>query len=163
MMKLPSCNIWPFCPKHYGYILIYKDTNVTNYLYIKFISFQFRSSMKYNIPCRTLRDWMKRLNIKSVFNYKGDYRKTVKDYSTNPNVPSNFCGLETNPNAQKQIPEKIDTINKPFKSQDTLVENVHASISKSDICDICGLAVKDAGALKKHVQVVHEIARDMLK
>lgn len=28
-----------------------------------------RSSMKYNIPARTLRDWMKRLNIKSVFTH----------------------------------------------------------------------------------------------
>lgn len=25
--------------------------------------------MKYNIPARTLRDWMKRLNIKSVFTH----------------------------------------------------------------------------------------------
>ena len=35
-----------------------------------------RSSMKHNIPARTLRDWMKRLNIKSVYthhhNHKGD-------------------------------------------------------------------------------------------
>ena len=28
-----------------------------------------RSSVKYNIPARTLRDWMKRLNIKSVFTH----------------------------------------------------------------------------------------------
>ena len=28
-----------------------------------------RSSMKFNIPARTLRDWMKRLNIKSVFTH----------------------------------------------------------------------------------------------
>lgn len=28
-----------------------------------------RSSMKYNIPARTLRDWMKRLNIKSVYTH----------------------------------------------------------------------------------------------
>merc|ERR550532_2373124 len=28
-----------------------------------------RSSMKHNIPARTLRDWMKRLNIKSVFTH----------------------------------------------------------------------------------------------
>merc|ERR1719445_1842231 len=29
-----------------------------------------RSSMKHNIPARTLRDWMKRLNIKSVFTHR---------------------------------------------------------------------------------------------
>ena len=29
----------------------------------------FRSSVKYNIPARTLRDWMKRMNIKSVFTH----------------------------------------------------------------------------------------------
>jgi hypothetical protein len=28
-----------------------------------------RSSNKFNIPARTLRDWMKRLNIKSVFTH----------------------------------------------------------------------------------------------
>jgi len=28
-----------------------------------------RSSVKYNIPARTLRDWMKRMNIKSVFTH----------------------------------------------------------------------------------------------
>ena len=28
-----------------------------------------RSSMKHSIPARTLRDWMKRLNIKSVFTH----------------------------------------------------------------------------------------------
>lgn len=28
-----------------------------------------RSSLKYHIPARTLRDWMKRLNIKSVFTH----------------------------------------------------------------------------------------------
>merc|ERR1719330_1586967 len=31
-----------------------------------------RSSMKHNIPARTLRDWMKRLNIKSVFTHNKD-------------------------------------------------------------------------------------------
>ena len=31
-----------------------------------------RSSMKHNIPARTLRDWMKRLNIKSVYTHNKD-------------------------------------------------------------------------------------------
>lgn len=44
-----------------------------------------RSSMKYNIPARTLRDWMKRLNIKSVFTNNPPSRDTnVGDSSTSP-------------------------------------------------------------------------------
>ena len=35
-----------------------------------------------------------------------------------------------------------------------------SSITKSDKCDICGLTVKDAGALKKHIQSVHEFEKD---
>ena len=35
----------------------------------KCFSNAFRSSVKYNIPARTLRDWMKRMNIKSVFTH----------------------------------------------------------------------------------------------
>merc|ERR1719419_1201156 len=34
-----------------------------------------RSSMKHNIPARTLRDWMKRLNIKSVFTHHSNNRE----------------------------------------------------------------------------------------
>ena len=33
-----------------------------------------RSSNKFNIPARTLRDWMKRLNIKSVFTHHSQVR-----------------------------------------------------------------------------------------
>ena len=37
-----------------------------------------RSSMKFNIPARTLRDWMKRLNIKSVFTHHPPANKEDK-------------------------------------------------------------------------------------
>ena len=42
-----------------------------------------RSSMKYNIPARTIRDWMKRLNIKSVFTHHSqkDGRSSSADSS----------------------------------------------------------------------------------
>jgi len=38
-----------------------------------------RSSMKHNIPARTLRDWMKRLNIKSVYTHHSSDRGGVKE------------------------------------------------------------------------------------
>ena len=49
--------------------------------------------MKYNIPARTLRDWMKRLNIKSVFTHHSqkDGRSLSadsSDYSNAPNSPN---------------------------------------------------------------------------
>ena len=50
--------------------------------------------------------------------------------------------------------------NENYEPQDTIVQNVHASITKCDTCDICGLTVKDPEALKKHVQVIHEFEKD---
>ena len=43
--------------------------------------------MKYNIPARTLRDWMKRLNIKSVFthNHSNSSSSASSSTSSNPN------------------------------------------------------------------------------
>ena len=38
-----------------------------------------RSSMKHNIPARTLRDWMKRLNIKSVFTHHSHNKSGSQD------------------------------------------------------------------------------------
>ena len=55
-------------------------------VYFTFIlNFQFRSSMKYNIPARTLRDWMKRLNIKSVFTHHSSQSKDERGSSLDSN------------------------------------------------------------------------------
>ncbi|QQP49401.1 Uncharacterized protein FKW44_010061, partial [Caligus rogercresseyi] len=45
-----------------------------------------RSSVKYNIPARTLRDWMKRLNIKSVFTHNNN--QTPGGNNNNNNITS---------------------------------------------------------------------------
>jgi len=46
-----------------------------------------RSSMKHNIPARTLRDWMKRLNIKSVFTHNKDSKEgSVGSTSPEPDL-----------------------------------------------------------------------------
>ena len=49
--------------------------------------------MKYNIPARTLRDWMKRLNIKSVFTHHSqkDGRSLSAD-SSESNSANNIEG-----------------------------------------------------------------------
>jgi len=39
-----------------------------------------RSSMKHNIPARTLRDWMKRLNIKSVFTHHSHNKERTNSH-----------------------------------------------------------------------------------
>merc|ERR1712228_362406 len=62
-----------------------------------------RSSMKHNIPARTLRDWMKRLNIKSVFTHHSqkDGRSLSSD-SNDFNLEEEFRARE------KQMAEKIE-------------------------------------------------------
>ena len=59
--------------------------------------------MKYNIPARTLRDWMKRLNIKSVFTHHSqkDGRSLSSD-SNDFNLEEEFRARE------KQMAEKIE-------------------------------------------------------
>jgi len=49
-----------------------------------------RSSMKHNIPARTLRDWMKRLNIKSVFTHHSHNkeRTTSQDGTVDGSISS---------------------------------------------------------------------------
>jgi hypothetical protein len=53
-----------------------------------------RSSMKHNIPARTLRDWMKRLNIKSIYTHqhstKGDKDGSVGSCSPEPELSVNL-------------------------------------------------------------------------
>ena len=59
--------------------------------------------MKYNIPARTLRDWMKRLNIKSVFTHHSqkDGRSLSSD-SNDFNLEEEFRARE------KQMAEKME-------------------------------------------------------
>jgi hypothetical protein len=49
-----------------------------------------RSSMKHSIPARTLRDWMKRLNIKSVFTHHSHNkeRSTSQDVMEDESISS---------------------------------------------------------------------------
>merc|ERR1719193_2493114 len=49
-----------------------------------------RSSMKHNIPARTLRDWMKRLNIKSVYTHHSTKDKEGSVGSTSPEPDVNL-------------------------------------------------------------------------
>ena len=70
-----------------------------------------RSSMKYNIPARTLRDWMKRLNIKSVFTHHSQKEgrslsaDSASDYS---NAEMNTNANETNSDGETSISPKPD-------------------------------------------------------
>merc|ERR1719219_1484719 len=64
-----------------------------------------RSSMKYNIPARTLRDWMKRLNIKSVFTHHS--QKDGRSLSADSSEFSLLSG-ESNPgNPNEETSEEI--------------------------------------------------------
>jgi len=73
-----------------------------------------RSSVKYNIPARTLRDWMKRMNIKSVFTHNNGTGSVKSDSgsldSRNPSMESNDAHsvvsngeLSTSPDLQLQV------------------------------------------------------------
>ena len=68
-----------------------------------------RSSMKYNIPARTLRDWMKRLNIKSVFTHHSQKEgrslsaDSASDYS---NAEMNTNANETNSDGETSVSPK---------------------------------------------------------
>ena len=61
--------------------------------------------MKYNIPARTLRDWMKRLNIKSVFTHHS--QKDGRSLSADSSEFSLLSG-ESNPgNPNEETSEEI--------------------------------------------------------
>ncbi|XP_040570896.1 uncharacterized protein [Lepeophtheirus salmonis] len=81
-----------------------------------------RSSTKYNIPARTLRDWMKRLNIKSVFthnmnnsnsslkndvDHKSLSEEELREISTHPDLTSNE-DLKREPQEDEEMEEEID-------------------------------------------------------
>jgi len=53
-----------------------------------------RSSMKHNIPARTLRDWMKRLNIKSVYTHHSSKDKEGSVGSNSPEPDLNLSLAE---------------------------------------------------------------------
>ena len=63
--------------------------------------------MKYNIPARTLRDWMKRLNIKSVFTHHS--QKDGRSLSADSSEYSLISGESNpgNPNEEEETNEEI--------------------------------------------------------
>ena len=52
--------------------------------------------MKYNIPARTLRDWMKRLNIKSVFTHNNHSSSIATSNDNNDVADSSTVSTTTN-------------------------------------------------------------------
>eukprot|EP00088_Acartia_fossae_P070010 TRINITY_DN9264_c0_g1_i1.p1 TRINITY_DN9264_c0_g1~~TRINITY_DN9264_c0_g1_i1.p1 ORF type:complete len:428 (-),score=68.11 TRINITY_DN9264_c0_g1_i1:470-1753(-) len=69
-----------------------------------------RSSMKHNIPARTLRDWMKRLNIKSVYTHHNgkDKEGSVGSTSPEPDIAERFravAGAMASVNTSTEIEE----------------------------------------------------------
>ena len=52
--------------------------------------------MKYNIPARTLRDWMKRLNIKSVFTHNNHSSSNATSNDNNDVADSSTVSTTTN-------------------------------------------------------------------
>ena len=80
--------------------------------------------MKYNIPARTLRDWMKRLNIKSVFTHN----HSTSSSSTSSSNQNQSKNSETNSTTDKkanisvtsvELPESTITIKDIIKLQNT--------------------------------------------
>jgi len=60
-----------------------------------------RSSMKHNIPARTLRDWMKRLNIKSVFTHHSHNKERTT--SQDGNEDESMSSSTTSPEPRSSI------------------------------------------------------------
>ena len=83
-----------------------------------------RSSMKYNIPARTLRDWMKRLNIKSVFTHHSqkDGRSLSADSSDYNSEESltQLTNQETEPTNNIEATNDEITINAKVRKNKTL-------------------------------------------
>ena len=78
-----------------------------------------RSSMKYNIPARTLRDWMKRLNIKSVFTHHS--QKDGRSLSADSSEYSLLSG-ESNPGNPNE-----DLTNEEIVPKEEIEEDVEKS------------------------------------
>ncbi len=66
--------------------------------------------MKYNIPARTLRDWMKRLNIKSVFTHHSSSQSKEERGSSLDSNPdeSNDVKMDDNSVRIRRPPSKLD-------------------------------------------------------
>ena len=65
--------------------------------------------MKYNIPARTLRDWMKRLNIKSVFthNHSNSSSSASSSTSSNPNQSKSSDTPSSSENSKSLLKNNI--------------------------------------------------------
>ena len=84
--------------------------------------------MKYNIPARTLRDWMKRLNIKSVFTHN---HSTTSSSSSSSNQNQN------------------DTPSSPLNIGDTSTMLKKNSVSVTSVQGVePSIAIKDMKKLK---------------
>ena len=83
-----------------------------------------RSSMKYNIPARTLRDWMKRLNIKSVFTHHS--QKDGRSLSADSSEYSLLSG-ESNPGNPNE-----DLTNEEIVPKEEVEEDVEKSPDDSE-------------------------------
>ena len=88
--------------------------------------------MKYNIPARTLRDWMKRLNIKSVF--------THNNHSSSSNATSN----DNNDVADSSIVSTTNTPKTSSTKNNLSVTSVQTPESTIAIKDINKLKPTDA-------------------
>ena len=66
-----------------------------------------RSSMKYNIPARTLRDWMKRLNIKSVFTH--NHSSSTSSPASNSKTSDSTNGNSKNATKTNITVTSVDT------------------------------------------------------
>ena len=80
--------------------------------------------MKYNIPARTLRDWMKRLNIKSVFTHHS--QKDGRSLSADSSDYSLLSG-ESNPGNPNE-----DLTNEEIVPKEEVEEDVEKSPDDSE-------------------------------
>ena len=80
--------------------------------------------MKYNIPARTLRDWMKRLNIKSVFTHHS--QKDGRSLSADSSEYSLLSG-ESNPGNPNE-----DLTNEEIVPKEEIEEDVEKSPDDSE-------------------------------
>ena len=105
--------------------------------------------MKYNIPARTLRDWMKRLNIKSVFTHNhSSSSSSTSSPSTNSNKTS-----ESSAGNSKSLPKTNITV--------TSVDTSSATIAIKDINKLkAGNTNANAASLQLVTKQVNQTSED---
>merc|ERR1719446_201074 len=78
-----------------------------------------RSSMKHNIPARTLRDWMKRLNIKSVFTHHSHNKSGSQDGDRD--VESSMGSLSPEPDQPVNLANGSSAYGEGFPSMEAMM------------------------------------------